>query len=215
MAHQYIFSGLLSLFLFPILITALSKCSEPCQTGDDCYGQLTCVSGVCTDDPDVGTNICSSTPIPKPPTKGSGGCQPSGTLACGTKIYPTYTCSPNVTASTRAILNYNDFSEGGDGGSPSECDESYHEKNERVVSLSTGWYAGGSRCGKMITITASNGRTSTAMVVDECDSRKGCDREHAGQPPCDNNIVNGSDAVWADLGLDIDVGEVIITWSMA
>jgi hypothetical protein len=54
----------------------------------------------------------------------------------------------------------------------------------------------------------------TAKVVDECDSINGCDHEHAGQPPCRNNIVDGSVAVWNALGLDTDVGEEKITWSM-
>ncbi|KAI9075099.1 hypothetical protein K1719_042947 [Acacia pycnantha] len=126
-----------------------------------------------------------------------------------------YRCSPAVSSSTQAILNLNDFSEGGDGGDPSECDGSYHSNSERVVALSTGWYDKGSRCGKMIKITASNGRSTTAKVVDECDSVYGCDREHAGTPPCANNIVNGSQAVWDALGLDSNVGEAQVTWSMA
>lgn len=67
----------------------------------------------------------------------------------------------------------------------------------------------------MIRITASNGRSTTAKVVDECDSERGCDEEHAGQPPCHNNIVDGSNAVWEALGLNTDVGVVDITWSMA
>lgn len=83
------------------------------------------------------------------------------------------------------------------------------------MALSTGWYNGGSRCGKMIRITASNGRSTTAKVVDECDSQRGCDAEHTGQPPCKNNIVDGSDAVWSALGLNKDVGVVDVTWSMA
>nr|TKS13851.1 hypothetical protein D5086_0000049270 [Populus alba] len=48
-----------------------------------------------------------------------------------------------------------------EGGAPSECDERYHAKTERVVALSTGWYDGGSRCGRMIKITASNGRSDS------------------------------------------------------
>lgn len=83
------------------------------------------------------------------------------------------------------------------------------------MALSTGWYNRGSRCGMMIRIRASNGRSVKAKVVDECDSVNGCDREHAGQPPCKNNIVDGSDAVWKALGLNKDVGVVDVTWSMA
>jgi|UniRef100_A0A2N9H9P9 hypothetical protein len=120
-----------------------------------------------------------------------------------------------VTTSTQARLTLNDFSPGGDGGSPSECDDKYHDNSERVVALSTGWYDNGSRCGKMIRITASNGRSVTAKVVDECDSVNGCDGEHAGQPPCRNNIVDGSSSVWDALGLNKDLGIVGITWSMA
>jgi hypothetical protein len=83
------------------------------------------------------------------------------------------------------------------------------------VALSTGWYNRGSRCGKLIRITANNGRSTTAKVVDECDSVNGCDKEHAGQPPCRNNIVDGSVAVWNALGLNTDDGVVSVTWSMA
>ncbi|KAH7542662.1 hypothetical protein FEM48_Zijuj02G0097900 [Ziziphus jujuba var. spinosa] len=104
---------------------------------------------------------------------------------------------------------------GGDGGGPLECYNRYYENSERLVALSTGWYNGGSRCGKFIKIKANNGRTTTTKVVDECDSRNGCDEEHAGQPPCKNNIVDGLDAVWSALGLNKDIGIVDVTWSMA
>nr|GMD64542.1 kiwellin-like [Ipomoea batatas] len=67
----------------------------------------------------------------------------------------------------------------------------------------------------MIRITASNGRSTTAKVVDECDSMHGCDNEHAGQGPCDNNIVDGSAAVWNALGLNQDLGRVSVKWAMA
>ena len=67
----------------------------------------------------------------------------------------------------------------------------------------------------MIRITASNGKSVTAKVVDECDSVNGCDAEHAGQPPCKNNIVDGSSAVWNALGLNQDLGIVGVTWYMA
>jgi hypothetical protein len=67
----------------------------------------------------------------------------------------------------------------------------------------------------MITISA-NGKSTKAMVVDECDSVNGCDDEHAGQPPCRNNIVDGSPAVWAALGIkksDPQYGQISISWS--
>ncbi|KAK1364366.1 putative ripening-related protein 1 [Heracleum sosnowskyi] len=103
---------------------------------------------------------------------------------------------------------------GRDGGGPSECDHHYHNDNTRVVALSTGWYNGGSRCLNKIIISA-NGRSVDAQVVDECDSTMGCDDEHDYQPPCSNNIVDASKAVWKALGLDGNVGEFDITWTDA
>ena len=118
-----------------------------------------CIDGKCNDDPEVGTHInggSSITPPPPPP----GTCQPSGTLACnGGKPKNTYTCSPPVTSSTPAVLTNNNFEKGGDGGGPSACDNKYHDNSERIVALSTGWYNGGSQCGKMIRITTQNGRS--------------------------------------------------------
>ena len=64
-------------------------------------------------------------------------------------------------------------------------------------------------------ITASEGRTATATVVDEFDAVNGCDEEHAWQKPCETNIVDGSKSVWEDLGLDTDVGREQVTWTMA
>ncbi|KAJ0021375.1 hypothetical protein Pint_32122 [Pistacia integerrima] len=168
-------------------------------TLDDCDGQLICINGKCSDNPDVGTHICA-----KPGRTPSGQCQSSGTLRCNGKSFPQFKCSPTVTSSTKAKLTNNDFSEGGDGGGPSECDGKFHDNSEPVVALSTGWYDGGSRCGKKINIRAS----AMTKVVDECDSVNGCDEEHANQPPCKNDIVDA-------LGLNIEVGVVDVTWSMA
>lgn len=53
------------------------------------------------------------------------------------------------------------------------------------------------------------------MVVDECDSVRGCDKMHDYQPPCRNNIVDGSPAVWSALGIyqgNPQYGQVSITW---
>ncbi|EEE51186.1 hypothetical protein OsJ_31990 [Oryza sativa Japonica Group] len=71
------------------------------------------------------------------------------------------------------------------------------------------------RCGHRVRITASggSGRSVVAKVVDECDSVHGCDGEHNYEPPCDNNIVDASPAVWDALGLDKSVGMEHITWS--
>ncbi|XP_048136944.1 kiwellin-like [Rhodamnia argentea] len=155
--------------------------------------------------------MCHNTTSPS-----GGGCQSSGTMHCHGKSFPKYRCSPPVTSSTRATLTNNDFSEGGDGGGPSECDDSYHKNSELIVALSTGWYASGSRCGDTIRITSTKtGRTVMAKVVDECDSLNGCDDEHDNQPPCRNDIVDASNAVWQALGLDIEVGEEDVTCSTA
>ncbi|KAL8034750.1 hypothetical protein ABFX02_12G050000 [Erythranthe guttata] len=209
---------LISIIIQFAIGNAQSSCNGPCQTLNDCAGQLICGNGKCNDDPRVGSRVCSGGSGSGGGGGGGGGggqCRPSGTLHCRGKSYPQYSCSPVVSSSTPAKLTLNDFSDGGDGGGPSECDNNYHSKSERVVALSTGWYNGGSRCGKMIRIVARNGRSTTAKVVDECDSRNGCDKEHDGQPPCLNNIVDGSDAVWKALGLDEDIGVVPVTWSMA
>ncbi|PON43047.1 RlpA-like double-psi beta-barrel domain containing protein [Parasponia andersonii] len=90
-----------------------------------------------------------------------------------------------------------------DDDDPSECDNSYYSDDTPVVTLSTGWYSGGSRCHNNTTISA-NGRSVVAMVVDECDSTEGCDADHDYQPPCANNIVNASKAVWKALGVSRD-----------
>lgn len=207
-------SLLLNLSSLPHPSTAISSCNGPCSTLNDCDGQLICISGRCTDDPDVGTHVCKGSPSAPAPT--TPPCKPSGTLYCKGKDNPTYHCSPPVTSSTRAILTENDFSEGGEGGGPSECDDKYHSNSEHILALSTGWYDNGSRCGQMIRLTSvKTGRSVTAKVVDECDSMHGCDKEHAGQIPCRYNIVDASSSVWHALGLDIDVGEEDITWSMA
>ncbi|KAK9742967.1 hypothetical protein RND81_03G208200 [Saponaria officinalis] len=143
-------------------------------------------------------------------------CDPSGSDCCvAGQDYETYTCSPQVTSQTSAILTLNSFESGGDGGGASKCDGRFHSDDTPVVALSTGWYDGGSRCGKQIVISA-NGMSVAATVVDECDSTIGCDKEHGYQPPCRNNIVDGSKAVWESLGISSDnpqYGEIDITWS--
>lgn len=48
------------------------------------------------------------------------------------------------------------------------------------------------------------------------DSTRGCDADHGYQPPCPNNIVDGSKAVWEALGVPkSDWGEATVTWSDA
>ncbi|KAK6920138.1 hypothetical protein RJ641_016042 [Dillenia turbinata] len=129
------------------------------------------------------------------------------------KLYTTYRCSPPVSSHTKATLTLNSFEKNGDGGAPSECDNQYHSDDTPVVALSTGWYSHGSRCLKHIRING-NGKSAIAKVVDECDSTMGCDSDHDYQPPCPNNIVDASKAVWEALGVPSDKrGEMDITWS--
>uniref|UniRef100_A0A8I6Y0Z2 Uncharacterized protein n=1 Tax=Hordeum vulgare subsp. vulgare TaxID=112509 RepID=A0A8I6Y0Z2_HORVV len=120
--------------------------------------------------------------------------------------------SGNFTATTKAVLTLNSFEKGKDGGGPSECDNAYHSDQEMVVALSTGWFKHMARCGHRIKITA-NGNSVYAKVVDECDSVYGCDDDHNYEPPCANNIVDASPAVWNALGLDQNVGMEGVTWS--
>ncbi|KAH7515000.1 hypothetical protein FEM48_Zijuj11G0149900 [Ziziphus jujuba var. spinosa] len=128
------------------------------------------------------------------------------------KTYPTYKCSPKVIGHTKATLTLNSFEKGGDGGAPSECDKKYHSDNTPVVALSTGWFNNMKRCLQNITISG-NGRSVNAMVVDECDSTMGCDADHDYQPPCPNNIVDASKAVWKALQVpENDWGELDIYW---
>jgi hypothetical protein len=116
------------------------------------------------------------------------------------KLYHTCKCSPPVSSRTKATLTINSFEKGGDGGAPSECDNKYHPDNTPVVALSTGWFSNGGRCLNCITIYG-NGKSVKAKVVDECDSTMGCDIDHDYQPPCPNNIVDASKAVWEALGV--------------
>ncbi|URD95265.1 ripening-related protein [Musa troglodytarum] len=147
----------------------------------------------------------------------SGDCNTDNNADCcvNGQMYDTYSCSPPVTGETQAHMTINSFAEGGDGGGPSECDGSYHSDGELVVALSTGWYDDGSRCNKNITINA-NGRSVLAMVVDECDSVYGCEAEQNFQPPCGNNIISASPAVWKALAIpEARIGYYDVTWSDA
>ncbi len=94
-------------------------------------------------------------------------------------------------------------------------------EKKKLVSLSTGWFEKGRRCFKQVEIKG-NGKTTVALVVDECDTQNGCDEESAYQPPCPlPNIVSASKAVWTALGVDDGsscssdprFGWMDITWS--
>ena len=198
---------------------AQNSCGGSCNNLNDCAGQLICINGKCNDDPDIGTTTC----------QGSGGGGGGGQNTCPSTNQNTgsccdrgtcqkVSCSPRVLSSgTKAKLTVNSFEAGGDGGGPSECDGRYHSNKRQVVALSTGWYSGGSRCGRQIRING-NGRSTLATVVDECDSENGCDSEHAHQTPSANNIVDGSPAVWAALNVSESsdmYGFMDVTWQDA
>ncbi|KAL1366763.1 hypothetical protein HN51_020838 [Arachis hypogaea] len=131
------------------------------------------------------------------------------------KVYTTYECSPKITNRTKAILTLNGFEKGKDGGAPSECDNKYHSDDVPIVALSSGWFNKKKRCMNKISIFG-NGRKVNAMVVDECDSTMGCDSEHDFQPPCPNNVVDASRAVWKALGVPKkDWGGMQVFWTDA
>ncbi|KAL6642897.1 hypothetical protein ACP70R_021078 [Stipagrostis hirtigluma subsp. patula] len=130
------------------------------------------------------------------------------------KRYPRFRCSPPVSARTPAILRFSRFDNGEDDQRIALCDDRAHRDSELVVTLSSGWLrlGGTDRCNKKIRVVA-NGRSVVAKVVDECDSADGCDEEHDFEPPCRNNVVNGSPAVWKALRLNESIGELKVTWS--
>lgn len=125
-------------------------------------------------------------------------------------VYFTFQCSPSVTSQTQGVLTLRSFQ-----NSQSKCDTASQSDDSLVVALSTGWYNGGTRCRKAITISG-NGRTVKAKVVDECDSTKGCDAGEGYHPPCGYNIVAASQAVWKALEVPQNQwGQLNITWADA
>ncbi|KAJ4726950.1 RlpA-like double-psi beta-barrel domain containing protein [Melia azedarach] len=166
-----------------------------------------------------GSNIEAKKCRPSSKIKGkkspSGHCTTENDADCCLegKLYTTYKCSPPVSTHTKAYLRLNSFQKGGDGGRPSKCDNQYHSDDTPVVALSTGWFNKKSRCLNNITIT-TNGRSVVALVVDECDSTMGCDSDHDYRPPCANNFVDASKAVWKALRIPLQQwGDLEITWT--
>ncbi|TKY65541.1 putative ripening-related protein 2 [Spatholobus suberectus] len=101
-------------------------------------------------------------------------------------MYTTYECLPPVSSQTKAYLTLNSFEKGVDGGGPTKCGNQYHF-DDTVVTLFTRWFNNKSR---------------------------GCDADHDYQPPCPNNIVDASRAIWKALRVPLNewVG-FDITWS--
>ncbi|XP_071691119.1 putative ripening-related protein 7 [Rutidosis leptorrhynchoides] len=114
--------------------------------------------------------------------------------------------SINVNSTTlKATLTLNGFEKGESGGGPAECDGKYHSDDDPIVALSTRWYNHGQRCFKYININYQD-KSVRAMVVDECDSTRGCK----------DDIVDASRAVWNALQVPkSQYGETGVTWSDA
>ncbi|KAK8630972.1 hypothetical protein V6N13_079740 [Hibiscus sabdariffa] len=146
-----------------------------------------------------------------------GKCNTVDRSACCVRgqVYDVYDCSPPVSRHTKANLTLQRFDHGGDGPKPAECDGEYHDDDELVVVLSTGWYDSGGRCLDFINIRG-NGRRVRAKVVDECVSSGGCDESNNYEPPCGDTIVRAIRAVWSALGVpDTQWNTMIIHWSDA
>jgi len=131
------------------------------------------------------------------------------------KKYHTYKCSPPVSSHTKEYLTLNSFKK------VEMVIALQHVTTSIILMIRMRWHfpLDGSilREGSLHNITISgNGQSVVAMVVDECDSSKGCDAEHDYQPPCANNIVNASMTVWKALGVPRNQwGGLDITWSDA
>uniref|UniRef100_A0A0E0BBH8 Ripening-related protein 4 n=1 Tax=Oryza glumipatula TaxID=40148 RepID=A0A0E0BBH8_9ORYZ len=143
--------------------------------------------------------------------KGSHDCCVAG------ERYPRFRCSPPDDAGDPDAEGVRPRR--GDGGAPTSCDMLFHRNTQLVVALSSGWLrlGGARRCNRRIRVFtgAASGRSVVVKVVDECDSVNGCREEHGFAPPCRNNAVGGSPAVWKKLGLNASVGEFEVVWSDA
>ncbi|XP_051184239.1 putative ripening-related protein 6 [Lolium perenne] len=104
----------------------------------------------------------------------------------------------SLLVNTPAVMTVNGFQEG-EGSGPAACDGQYHSDEEFIVSLSSEWFDGGARCGKLIRIQDSANLHITAKVVDECGD-------------CDNE-VGASAHIWRNFNLDPSVGEAKISFS--
>jgi hypothetical protein len=138
-----------------------------------------------------------------------GGClsSPEDQPCCQNgKPYPQFKCSPDK----NFVMTLNSFEKGGSGGAQSSCDNKFHSDSEKVAAVSTGLFNNKHNCGQLIHLSADNKIFTTAVIVDECDSINGCDKVHDNAPPCSNNVIDTSIAVWKSLNLDPNKGIVPI-----
>ncbi|KAK1267020.1 putative ripening-related protein 5 [Acorus gramineus] len=85
---------------------------------------------------------------------------------------------------------------------------------ELVVSMSTGWFVRGDLCGRKVSITAISGRrTVVARVVSQCNSVSGCRGLLGLKPPCGNNVIEGTRAVYMALGLHPFGSDQSVYWT--
>ncbi|KAK8647827.1 hypothetical protein V6N13_121554 [Hibiscus sabdariffa] len=165
--------------------------------------------------PSIQSQTCKPSGKIRAPKPRSGHCTIEDDPDCCKegKLYTTYLCSPPVSNHTEATLTLDSFEAGGDGSATSKCDNRYHSDDKPIVALSTGWFGRKKRCFEYIDIHG-NEKVVKAKVVDECDSTMGCDAEHDYYPPCCNNIVVASKAVWKALDVPFNQwGEMSIYWS--
>ncbi|KAJ3682263.1 hypothetical protein LUZ60_014836 [Juncus effusus] len=143
-------------------------------------------------------------------TSKAGTCTATTAASCclAGQTYPQYRCSPPITGATSAILYKASFS-----NTTTKCENKTYPDSELVVSLSTGWYNGGTRCLKNVTIEG-NGNSVLVRIVGECDSVNGCEESTGNGQPCGENWIMASPAVWDQLGVpQTQSNELDITWS--
>ncbi|KAK1290760.1 hypothetical protein QJS10_CPB18g01683 [Acorus calamus] len=154
----------------------------------------------------------SSPPAVSPSTTPSQTCLPSGAAVCKFISYPLYNCSPPTTSpTTQATLTFNLLDGPGSLFAPS-CDGMRHTQFEVVVAISTGFFNSGNLCGKHIQIKVASGREVVAKVVSQCNSASGCRGALSLNPPCSNNVIEGTRAVFRALGLPLR-GSQTVQWT--
>ncbi|KAJ3068208.1 hypothetical protein HDU98_008629 [Podochytrium sp. JEL0797] len=186
----------LNLWPTPPLQTSITgSCGYPCSTtATTCSAPLTCQPpGVCMDAP-----FASQLGIALQCGLGDGFVDASG--PCDSASCSGIAVSPPVDNhhGTRAVMTGLGSGVGGGGA----CLGQGNDVAERVVALSTGWFDNQSRCGNVVYLYW-NGETTTATVVDECDSQNGA---------CEGNVVQASESVCEALGCDASQNQYIL-WS--
>ena len=103
---------------------------------------------------------------------------------------------PQQSFSSTASFTFYDPTTGGGA-----CAGVRYTQNDFIVAIATDLYAGGSRCGQTVYLSAG-GNTVQATVVDLCNMDHGC---AAGN-------IDSTVAVWRALGLNTDLGRTRISY---